>query len=71
MNEQEKRHAYDEGIREVERACFSLLVLLLSGSMGPSATTVCSKLACMLANKWTGLVVVVCFGYVSGCVFLC
>ena len=52
MNEQEKRCAYDEHIREVERACFSPLVFSASGGMGPSATTVYSKLASMLANKW-------------------
>ena len=52
MNEQEKRRAYDECIREVERACFSPLVFSASGGMGPSATTVYSKLASMLASKW-------------------
>ena len=39
-NELEKRRAYDEKVREVERACFSLLVFSASGGMGPSATTV-------------------------------
>ena len=52
MNEQEKCCAYDERIREVERACFSPLVFSASGGMGPSATTVYSKLASMLADKW-------------------
>ena len=52
VNEQEKHHAYDEHIREVERACFSPLVFSASGGMGPSATTVYSKLASMLADKW-------------------
>ena len=51
-NEQEKRCVYDERVREVERACFSLLVFSASGGMGPSATTVYKKLASMLADKW-------------------
>ena len=50
--EQEKRCAYDERIREVERTCFSPLVFSASGGMGPSATTVYSKLASMLVDKW-------------------
>jgi len=40
-DEQEKRCAYDERVREVERVCFSPLVFSASGGMGPSATTVC------------------------------
>ena len=52
MNEQEKRHAYDERIREVEKACFFPLMFSASGDMGPSGTMVCSKLACMSADKW-------------------
>ena len=51
-NELEKRRAYDERAREVERACFSPLVFSASGGMGPSATTVYKKLASMLAEKW-------------------
>ena len=34
------------------RACFSPLAFSASGRMGPSATTVYSKLASMLADKW-------------------
>ena len=52
MNEQEKCYAYDERIHEVKRACFSPLVFSASGGMGPSATTVYSKLSSMLADKW-------------------
>jgi len=52
VHEQEKRLAYDERIREVERACFSPLVFAATGGMGPSATTVYRKLASMLADKW-------------------
>ena len=37
-NEQEKRHVYDERVREVERVCFSPLVFSASGGMGPTAT---------------------------------
>ena len=39
-NEQEKRRAYDERVRQIERACFSPLVFLASGGMGPTASTV-------------------------------
>ena len=52
VNEQEKQQAYDEWIREVERACFSPLVFSATGGMGPVATTVYRKLASMLAGKW-------------------
>jgi len=52
VHEQEKRRAYDERIREVERACFSPLVFLATGGMGPVAMTVYRKLASMLAGKW-------------------
>ena len=38
VHEQEKRWAYDERIHEVERGCFSLLVITATGGMGPSAT---------------------------------
>jgi len=51
-NEQEKRRAYDERVREVDRTCFSLLVFSASGGIGTSATTVYKKLASMLADKW-------------------
>ena len=52
VNEQEKCCAYDERIHKVERACFSPLVFSASGGMGPSATTVYSKLASMLSDEW-------------------
>ena len=39
VHEQEKRRAYDERIREVEKACFSPLVFSATGGMGPVATT--------------------------------
>ena len=52
MNRQEKCRAYDEHICEVKRAYFSILVFSTSGDMGPSATTVYSKLASMFADKW-------------------
>ena len=55
LHEREKRRAYDERVREVERACFSLLVFAqvfaATGGMGPTATTVFGKLASMLAEK--------------------
>ena len=52
VHEQEKHRAYDERIREVERACFSPLVFAATGGMGPTAITVFRKLASMLAETW-------------------
>ena len=51
LYEHEKRWAYDEHVRQVERACFSPLVFAATGDMGPIATTVFRKLASMLAEK--------------------
>ena len=50
LHEHKKRQAYDEHVREVERACFSPLVFA-TGGMGSTATTVHRKLASMLAEK--------------------
>ena len=51
-NEQEKRRAYDERVREVEHGCFSPLVLSAFCSMGPTARVVYKKLAAMIASKY-------------------
>ena len=54
MSKKSVVHAYDETdecIRAVERACFSPLVFSASGGMGPSTTTVYSKLASVLSDK--------------------
>ena len=51
LHEREKRQAYDERVRAVERACFSPLVFAATGGMGPTATTVFRKLVSMLAEK--------------------
>ena len=50
-NEQEKKRAYDQRIREVERGPFSPLVFSTSGGMGLTATTVYRCLAAMIADK--------------------
>ena len=50
-NEQEKRRAYDQRVREVERGSFSPLVFSASGGMGPTARVVYKKLASMIATK--------------------
>ena len=50
-NEQEKRRAYDQRIREIEHGCFSPLVFSASGGMGPTAKVVYKKLATMIATK--------------------
>ena len=36
-NEQEKRRAYDQRVREIEHGCFSPLVFSASGGIGPTA----------------------------------
>ena len=51
-NEQEKRRAYDQRVREVEHSCFSPLVFSVSGGMGPSATIVYKRLATMISTKF-------------------
>ena len=50
-NEQEKRRAYDQRVREVEHGCFSPLVFSASGGMGPTAKVVYKKLAAMITSK--------------------
>ena len=50
-HEQEKNRAYDEWIREVERACFSPLVFAASGGMGPVATINCVSETCFFAGQ--------------------
>ena len=50
-NEQEKKRAYDQRIREVERGSFSPLVFSTSGGMGPTANVVYKRIASMIAEK--------------------
>ena len=50
-NEQEKKTAYDERVREVERGSFSPLVFSTLGGMGPIATVVYQRLASMVAER--------------------
>ena len=50
-NEQEKRRAYDQRVREIEHGCFSPLVLSASGGMDSTAKVVYKKLASMIATK--------------------
>ena len=50
-NEQEKRRAYDQRVRELEHGCFSPLVFSVSGGMGPTAKVVYKKLAAMIVSK--------------------
>ena len=49
-HEQEKRHAYEERVREVEHGCFTPLVFSTSGGMGKAATVVYKRLAHLLAT---------------------
>ena len=51
-NEQEKRRAYEQRVREVEHGCFTPLVFSASGGMGPSAKLFYKKLASMISQKY-------------------
>ena len=49
--EQEKRCAYEQRVREVERSSFTPLVFAASGGMDKSATVFYKRLAALLAQK--------------------
>ena len=51
-HEGEKRRAYEERVREVERGSFTPLVFSSSGGMGKAAMVVYRRLADLLSNKW-------------------
>ena len=51
-HEGEKRRAYEEHVREVERGSFTPLVFSSSGGMGKAAMVVYRCLANLLSNKW-------------------
>lgn len=51
QNEQEKKRAYEERVREVEHGTFSPLVFSTSGGMGPIATVVYRRIASLIAEK--------------------
>ena len=50
-NEQEKRHAYEQRVREIEHRSFTPLVFSASGGMGPTARVFYKKLASIIATK--------------------
>ena len=51
-HELEKKRAYDQRIREVERSTFTPIVLSASGGLGKEGTTFYKRLASLLAEKW-------------------
>ena len=51
-HEQIKKRAYEQRIREVERATFSPLVLSATGGLAREANIFYKRLASMLASKW-------------------
>ena len=51
LNEQEKKRAYEEGVREIEHGSFAPLVFSISGGMGPIATTEYKRMALLIAEK--------------------
>ena len=50
-NEQEKKRAYDQRVREIEHGSFSQLVFTTTGGMGTVATVIYKRLAAMIAEK--------------------
>ena len=50
-NEQEKKRAYDQRVREIEHGSFSPLIFSTTGGMGTIATVVYKRLAAMIADK--------------------
>ena len=53
--EQDKEHAYEARVREVELGCFTPLVFSTSGGLGPAAKTVYKRLASLIAEKKTNM----------------
>ena len=51
-HEGDKRRAYEERVREVERGSFTPRVFSSSGGMGRSATVTYRRLASLLSDKW-------------------
>ena len=49
-NEQQKRRAYDQRVRDVEMGCFSPLVFSAAGGCGPIADVVLKRLASCIAT---------------------
>ena len=50
-NEQEKKRAYDQRVREIEHGSFSPLIFSTTSGMGTIATVVYKRLAAMIADK--------------------
>ena len=51
-HEGDKRQAYEERVREVERGSFTPLVFSSSGGMGKAAMVTYRRLASLLSDKW-------------------
>ena len=51
-NEQEKKRAYNQRVREIEHGSFSPLVFSATGGMGTVASVVYKRLAAMIATKY-------------------
>ena len=56
-HELEKRHFYEDRVKQVEHGCFTPLVFSTSGGMGPSASIFYKRLASHLAAKRNARVV--------------
>ena len=51
-HELEKKHQYEQRVREIERVSFTPLVLSATGGMANEATVFYKRLASCLATKW-------------------
>ena len=67
LHKREKRRAYDERVREVERACFSPLVFAATGGMGPTARTVLGSLLQSMLQCWLRSAALITTNAYSGC----
>ena len=67
-NEQEKKQAYDQRVRETEHGSFSPLVFTTSGTI---ATVVYKRLASMIAESMRNLTAKLCNGSDANSVFHC
>ena len=52
QHEREKKHRYEQRIREIEHSSFTPLVFSTTGGLAPAATTFYKRLASVLAEKW-------------------
>ena len=52
LNEQEKKRAYEERVREIEHGSFVPLVFSILGGTGPISTTVYKRMASLILSSY-------------------